>query len=56
MPLTSVPTGVWGQEATGRCSPVLGAQGMLDWEKGVYCQPGFPPQLPNTWLERNFFP
>lgn len=33
-----------------------GAGGMLYWEKGVYCQPVFLPQLPNTLLERNFFP
>lgn len=33
-----------------------GAEGMLFWEKGGYCEPGFPPQLHNTWLERNFFP
>lgn len=53
VPLTRAPTGIWGQGATAVFSS---AEGMLCWEKGVYWQPGFPPQLPNTLLERNFVP
>lgn len=59
VPLTSVPQEFGDREPLTGILQWLGeagAEGMLCWEKGIYCQPGFPPQLPNTLLQRNFFP
>lgn len=59
VPLTSVPQEFRDREPLTGILQWLGeagAEGMLCWEKGIYCQPGFPPQLPNTLLQRNFFP
>lgn len=59
VPLTSVPQEFGEREPLTGILQWLGeagAEGMLCWEKGIYCQPGFPPQLPNTLLQRNFFP
>lgn len=58
MPLTSVPEEFGDREPLTGILQWLGeagAEGMLYWGKGVYCQPGFPPHLPNTLLERIFF-
>lgn len=59
VPLTSVPQEFGDREPLTGILQWLGeagAEGMLCWEKGIYCQPGFLPQLPNTLLQRNFFP